>query len=647
VSVHPSGHFAKAIKYWPIEQIKDWLKTFIKEEKDDNLKFANILDNKDLFDKFVKESSDNDKINCLLYIFNSNKFNSNEFIKIITDIYGNDINIYNAIYKILSDNPDYWKKIIDMDTELYNNSLRILLVKLICNKLKEDYQNYYINKLSGLPSTLCIYAPKHNSKFRENKLHNEVAIYLGSLINIFDTSKDKIEEIFEKRQLILCYNQYHKIISRLTTLLYPPHSKPITKKHVPRNELQKLLSTPLDDTILNPRAEPVDISSPELLAPLHCYLQNKEYKIGDEVIFDKGTVCSDGRLDLCKQVIGPIGVEDLMKSLSFDSLLEQPKVKHLLLGNNICGNELGIAIAKFINSKKSALTTWYIAGNKLDIDGITPICDALKTDNQVKQLWLKRNPIRLKGIYPIIDMLKYNNHLEVLDLTNTAIMDEGAILLLTNLNKTLKYLYLASNGLTAKTCEIIASEIHNSGLIHLSIGCNRLTDIGAKFISDALLNPECKLISLEMASAAIGPIGASYIASALKINKSLITLNIGFLKSTNDLKEIPNIFGSNGAISFADALEYNTTLRHLDLTYTGIQQAGIERIAKSLFDKNRTLVYINIEQFGIPHNELSREIIRKTVQKNRESIDKDILKEIDLIVFPQHLEEIKSVYRIK
>ena len=141
--------------------------------------------------------------------------------------------------------------------------------------------------------------------------------------------------------------------------------------------------------------------------------------------------------------------------------------------------------------------------------------------------------------------------------------------------------------------------------------------------------------------------GTQYISKALESNNTLVSLNMGFLKSTNDLKEVPNIIGSEGGISFAKALEVNNTLRHLDLTYTGIQQAGIEYLAKTLTKKSSGLISINIEQFGIPHNELSRELIRKAVQKNKEMLSEKELEVIQEIIYPKHLEEIKSVYRIK
>jgi len=364
------------------------------------------------------------------------------------------------------------------------------------------------------------------------------------------------------------------------------------------------------------------------------------------MVFTRGTVCTDGRLDLCKQVIGPCGIKDLLKSLEIDSSKSKPKVKHLLLGNNLCGNELGEAVGKFIKSGKSSLTSWYIAGNDLDENGIKPVCEALENDTLVRQLWLKRNPIKLGGIAHIVNMLKTNSYLQVLDLTNTGIMDEGAILLLNNLSKSLKYLYLSSNGLTDKTCKFIAENIANIKLTQISLGCNRLTDSGAKYLGQVLANPDCTIASLEIASCAIGQNGIEYIADALKVNTSLLKLNLGFLKSTNDIDEIPNIIGSHGAIHFANMLSTNTTLRSIDLSHTGILKAGLIAISDAM-SLNNTVIALNIIQREVPQKTLSIEIIKKSVEKNRKLIPDDKFKEIYDIIEPPHLQEIKSVYRIK
>jgi Ran GTPase-activating protein (RanGAP) involved in mRNA processing and transport len=236
----------------------------------------------------------------------------------------------------------------------------------------------------------------------------------------------------------------------------------------------------------------------------------------------------------------------------------------------------------------------------------------------------------------------------VLDLTNTGIMDKGATILLNDIVgiQILKYLYLSSNGLTSETCKILANMLHTTNLEQIGLGCNRLGDSGSGWLANALANPLCKLKSLEIASCGIGSNGAKLIADSLQTNTSLMSLNMGFLKSTNDLGEVPNVIGSVGAVHIANTLSTNTTLRLLDLVYTGIQQAGITALSEVLSTKNMTLIYLNIEQFGIPHNELSREIIRKSIQRNKESIPTELLTQIDMVICPPHLEEIQSVYRV-
>ncbi len=629
IHIHPSSHFARAIKYWPITEMTQWLETFVKKDASEpNLIMKlNCEDAETLYHTLSKTYTDHQMSDLLLHL--------------------------------CREQSSMWEYIIKLDTIKTTENFRTILKTIISNELKDEYLKYCIHGAIGVPSKLVIYAPKYNTTFKSSRLFYDVAVYLATIMNIFNPEQDCIDVNVTQKQLIASYTQYKKIISKLMIMIRTQKDIPQKKKHIPRSNWEEMLNAPLSDYIIHPRAEPVDISAPELLEPLYKFLRsdngnhNGNYNGNhngnyNENVFEKGTVCVDKRLDLCKQVIGPVGIQALIESLKIDSLLKNPKVKHLLLGNNICGNELGVAIAKFIQSGQSALITWYIAGNNLNVDGITPVCQALQNDQQVKQLWLKRNPIYAMGIPPIIEMLNHNTYLKVLDLTNTGLMDEGAILLLSNVkNSTLEYLYLASNGLTEKTCEYIAHPLKISKLKQLALGCNRLKNNGAKFLADFLSHPECQLQSLEIASCGIGVEGAKYIANALKINKSLVTLNIGFLKSTNDLEEVPNLIGSLGATYFAEMLLVNQTLLSLDLVYTGIQQGGIDALADVVSNQNITLIHLQIEQFGIPHNELSREIIRKSVQKNTELLSEEELKIINQMITPEHLEEIKSVYRIQ
>lgn len=653
ICIHTSGHFSKAIKHWDVNELFQWLNElgikdteYFKHISDCNKIF---LDNK--IDTIALKEFTTKYVNMDTFLINhvitSNMYSCNLLYKLLKELFVEDVVIYSKTLEILNDNPSAWKELIDMDTAGDNDKFRPLLVKLISNKLVEEYNKYYITKYEGVPNELVNYAPKYNVTYRTSKLYCEVSLYIASHINIFDDTANFIKRKDDDDK-ISAYIQYNKILSRLAKIYNSMKDKPQIKKHVLRISLEDSLKKPLSDHIINPKAEPVDISARELLEPLHTFLRNEDDEnIKEELVFTRGTICIDGRLDLCKQVIGPSGIKDLLKSLEIDSCKSKPKVKHLLLGNNLCGNELGNAVGKFIASGKSSLTSWYIAGNNLDDNGIKPVCEALCKDTTVKQLWLKRNPIRFEGIKHIINMFKYNSYLQVLDLTNTGIMDEGAILLLNNLSKSLKYLYLSSNGLTDKTCKFIAENIQNIKLSELSLGCNRLTDLGAKYLGQALAHPECNIAYLEIASCAIGTDGVKYISDALKINKSLLKLNLGFLKSTNDIDEIPNIIGSHGAIHIANMLSVNTTIRSMDLSHTGILKAGLIAISDVIANKNNTIISLNIIQHSVPQKSLSMEIIKKSLEKNIGLITEEKMTIINNIIEPQHLQEIKSVYRIK
>jgi uncharacterized protein (DUF924 family)/alkylated DNA repair dioxygenase AlkB/Ran GTPase-activating protein (RanGAP) involved in mRNA processing and transport len=643
VHIHQSSHFAKAIKHWPVDQLYNWLKQFIVEP--DKIDLSNInVDN---------------GVQMLGHIIKTKTYSTQKTFEILQTVFKTSENIYNTLMELVHRDDALWKQLIDLDTEQHVDEYRKVLVSMIGNTLKDEYEQFCSNKSesSNLPSKLAQYAPRHNIIYRKSRLYHEVAMYFGTIINLFDKNKKCIDKDDPKREMLQSYNQYRKAVAQLCAPLNeqkkqtennvnPKNKFKFKVQNTRRNNLEEMIKVPLSDRIINPTPVAVDIAIPQLLTPLYDFLRFGE-KSEVEMQYERGTVCTDGRLDLCKQVIGPVGVSDLISSLQMDSMSTNPKVKHLLLGNNICGNELGHAVGRFIKSGQSALTSWYIAGNNLDADGVKPVCDALCNDTQVNQLWLKRNPIRALGIVHIVNMLSHNTYLKVLDVTNTGLMDEGGMKLIDNIPPTLKYLYVDSNGLTDKFCEVASTAIPKTKLIQIGLGCNRFGDTGAKHLGLMLANSNCELQSLEIASCGIGANGAKDIAEALKTNNTLVCLNFGLLKSTNDLDEVPNMIGSQGAVYFADMLSTNKTLRSLDFTYNAIQQSGISALANVISNHNNTLIYFNLEQFGVPHNELSREIIRKSVKKNKESIDEDTMKQIDYVIFPPHLEEIKSVYRVE
>lgn len=220
-------------------------------------------------------------------------------------------------------------------------------------------------------------------------------------------------------------------------------------------------------------------------------------------------------------------------------------------------------------------------------------------------------------------MLTKNTNLTTLDLTNTAIMNEGDLSIFTNIPKTIKYLYMVANAITFKGCQTLPHSIPYTNLETLLLGCNRIGDKVAEYIAVMLEHVNCPLLSLVLSSCAIGPNGIAKIAKALESSTTRLgKLNLGLMKSRKDLGEIPNEVGSEGAIDLAKMLKRNTTLRYLDTTYTSVVQVGITALAQAIII-NKTLVKFNVEQFGIPHNELHRKTIRAAVNNNMMKLTAD------------------------
>lgn len=87
---------------------------------------------------------------------------------------------------------------------------------------------------------------------------------------------------------------------------------------------------------------PVEISDIESLQPFFDFIRGDSTMKGTPglepyynvpiIEYPKGVVYEDGRIDLCKQVLGPSHIYQCMEALS-----ENQQIRHFLLGNNIIG----------------------------------------------------------------------------------------------------------------------------------------------------------------------------------------------------------------------------------------------------------------------------------------------------------------------
>lgn len=418
-------------------------------------------------------------------------------------------------------------------------------------------------------------------------------------------------------------------------------TQPSMKNMLKFNNASDVTDLTLSHYVTDPRPEAVVPCTLHELNPLLDFLNN-DFPVREQMAFPKGTITLDGRLDLCKQVVGPNGIGPLMQAMNKSS-----HVKRLLLGNNIVGDSGAVSIAEEMRISK--LQCWYIAGNEFTHEGITHITNALKTNTHCTSLWLKRNPLGPQSIPHIINMLQINTTLVVLDLVNCGILDEGLTTLLNNYpttNTTLQVLWLDTNGITYKSGGLIANFIStNSSLQDLSLSCNRLCDIGIEEIAKAIPH-NTTLQRISFASNRIGPEGARALCASLSHHPKINFLNIGYIKSTVAVGEAANMISDQGAQYIANMLTTNKVIRHLDLLHNSISQLGVNYIIEAL-KVNTTLVKLQLTQFGKTHNEPGKEFIKGKLGSNYALLSEEERSVIDESILPWYIKDIYSVYRVK
>lgn len=411
-----------------------------------------------------------------------------------------------------------------------------------------------------------------------------------------------------------------------------PLSTMIKEKHM----WCTLKKKPLSDQVVNPKAMPVDVAPLGELEPFFAFLSGNTNIDTQMIEFKRGVFYDDGRIDLCKQVVGPPWISKLM-----DSIKENKHVEHFLLGNNIIDLPGAKAISQFILQKHvPKIKTWYLAGNCIDEEGAGLLAEAFKVDKDSDALWLKRNPVKPVGAKHLAEMLKVNTTLEILDMHNTGVLDEGTKYLFEGLksNTTLKHLYMDANGITIEGAKYIAEYFNHKvknnepGIESLWLDMNRLEDDGAIIISQALKDyPIRKLI---MGSNRITSIGAKVICDSFVDHKTLQLLDLGIYKATADIGELANDIGDNGVNDICNLIINNQKLQFLSVLHNGFTSDGMKKLHDAVL-KNNNLLEFQYEQFGL--------LIDKDVKKN---IDVKIKQNIDTNLgmdFKQFLLERRSM----
>ncbi len=341
-------------------------------------------------------------------------------------------------------------------------------------------------------------------------------------------------------------------------------------------------------------------------------------------IFARGTLLPDGRLDLCKQGIGPRGCARLASSLKSNS-----RVKSVLFGTDAIGDEGAFSVARLIESNPN-IEVIYLGCNGISARGTGELARVLETNDSVKGLWLKRNPIGDEGVVALARMLERNAALEALDIVNCGFgADSFARLcsVLCESNWALKRFYAGGNGLSRvnalKLGEVLAL---NTSLEGLYLNVNALGNDGATSLAhDLKLNETLR--ELGIGSNGIERDGFAALSESVALHPTLESLDLGRAASQTVLGAQPNDF-ANGGEMIASMICQNRTLRRLNLRGTKLNARDFAPI----FDAAQTHPTLTDLMLDSP----LRDDVKAQLKRNREANPTARFEGVELI---------RSVYR--
>ncbi len=375
-----------------------------------------------------------------------------------------------------------------------------------------------------------------------------------------------------------------------------------------------------------PTVTPCD---PAELRPLVDWLARSEVApASDPIAFPRGTVLPGGRLDLCKQSIGPDGAR-----LVLDALRSTPRgtIRAILFGTGAIGNAGAAAVADTL-ADGVELDTVYLGCNR--IDDVGRLAEVVG-ERGVDALWLKRNPIGTAGAHRLAAAIASGGP-RVLDVYNCELGDDGVAALSRALASPacrVEHVYLGGNAAGAAAAAAIAELVATTPRLRsLQLSASRFA-AHAEVLAEGLAANRT-LAVLGLASCGLDAGGAGAIARALARHPALARLDLARAPSARALGEAANRIGDPGAPAWADLVRANGPLASLDLRDNAITSRGAFPILEALHD-NDYLVELGL------HHHVARTIrrsIRRRLEANAQTRGKPAM--------PPHVAAIQSVYRV-
>ncbi|KAF4345309.1 hypothetical protein FBEOM_811 [Fusarium beomiforme] len=311
--------------------------------------------------------------------------------------------------------------------------------------------------------------------------------------------------------------------------------------------------------------------------------------------FRKGVVYDDGRMDLCKMVVGPDHIGKLM-----DSLRPNEFVRHFLLGNNIIGPVGAHEIANFIHDLPGRIDTWYLAGNCIDGPSFKILVDAMIKSEAITNIWLKRNPLGSDASNDVYRLITGIQNLRTLDVDQTQLGDRGVADLFNRLaghempkgeKLPLKHIYINGNGISTEGAKAIGKFLvsPHCGLTSLYLSSNPLGDDGAEALAQAL--PQAPYLTrLLLQSIGVSTKGAVALCKAATGHQSLEVFDLGQAYATQDLGQAYNYIEDDAVTAIQDLILTKSHLSYLNFGHMAVTPPTINLISEAVL-KSPTLVF--------------------------------------------------------
>lgn len=412
------------------------------------------------------------------------------------------------------------------------------------------------------------------------------------------------------------FDRYRALVRVLRRLAHAAREAERKAEHLKYYGPPHVNQEPIADVVANPAAMPVCVAPREELLPFFRFLCDQtDVDASAEAArtFVRGTYFADGRMDLCKQVVGPDHIGELCSAVAQSSAVQNRKVRHFLLGNNIvCSGCSGVgaeSLAELMADPNLDIETWYLAGNTIGPEDLQIIAEALIHNEAARSLWLKRNPIGKAGAVHIGRLLANNGRLALLDLHTTALFDEGVESLARAMNGAplrLRHLYLSANALSARSIRALRSIIHDgSPLESLYLSMNRLRHDGLDEVVSLLETGHLrKLRRLDLGSIGLErPALTPLVDALIRQCPKLGFLDLGTYKSTRHMGEKANVLDDVDALR--RLLVEHPSLKVLDVSLCGLATSSVGALVEEL-RPDQSLEGVGTHALGHSHRERRR-----------------------------------------